>query len=223
MVALLFPARCAVDSLRGCRVLAWLMSLFLLGLASCASVPQADRRHADARAVFSEREARFAGVDEWRLAGRLLLELPGESWAGQLSWRSQGGVQVIDLSGAMGRGGGRLLLDQEVAVLITRDGDRYEAEDPDALLAQIAGRQLPVRGLAYWVRALPRPDAAFTARADAQGWPAGLIQDGWEILYGSFDESSAIPVPMSVELRRGDVSLRISVQRWQIAFFGENS
>ncbi len=193
----------------------WFLWLILVGLASCATVPQLEPGDADARAVFLEREEQFAGVGEWRFAGRLVLDLPAESWTGQLSWRSRADGQVIDLSGAMGRGGGRLLLAQETAVLITRDGERYEADDPDTLLVQVAGRALPVRGLEYWVRGLPRPGAGYDPRADAQGRPTGLIQDGWEIGYGAFEDVGGIAMPLSVELRRGDVLLRLSIQRWQ--------
>lgn len=206
----------------GHRSLLWVFALVATGLvSSCATVPPLEREDVLASEVFLERERQFAGVEEWRFSGRLLLDLPAESWAGQLSWRSRADGQVIDLSGAMGRGGGRLLLGQETAVLITRDGERYEAEDPDTLLAQVAGRNLPVRGLEYWVRGLPRPGAGYDPRADARGGPAGLIQDGWEIGYGPFEDAGGIAMPMSVELRRGEIFLRLSIQRWQLALSGE--
>ena len=200
--------------------LRWLLVLFLLALASCATVPQPERGDRPARAVFLEREEQLGEVVEWRFAGRLVLDLPAESWTGQLSWRSRAEGQVIDLSGTMGRGGGRLLLDREGAVLITREGERYEADDPDTLLAEVAGRDLPVRGLQYWVRGLPRPGVGFDPRTDAEGWPTGLIQDGWEIGYGPFEDADGVAMPMSVDLRRGDVFLRLSIQRWQLGRSG---
>lgn len=204
------------------RSLFWFFALFATGLfSSCATAPPLEREDVPAREIFLERERQFAGVAEWRFSGRLLLDLPAESWTGQLSWRSRADGQVIDLSGAMGRGGGRLLLGEETAVLITRDGERYEAEDPDTLLVQIAGRDLPVRGLEYWVRGLPRPGAGYDPRADARGWPTGLIQDGWEIGYGAFEDAGGIAMPLSVELRRGDVLLRLSIQRWQLVPSGD--
>jgi outer membrane lipoprotein LolB len=202
------------------RSFRWLFVLLLMALASCATVSQPGPGDLGARAVFLEREERLAAVAEWRFAARLLLDLPSESWTGQLSWRSQAQGQVIDLSGTMGRGGGRLLLGRDSAVLITRDGERYEAEDPDTLLVQVAGRDLPVRGLQYWVRGLPRPGVGFDPRTDAQGWPTGLIQDGWEIGYGPFEDAGGIAMPMSVELKRGDVLLRLSIQRWQLTLTG---
>jgi outer membrane lipoprotein LolB len=53
-----------------------------------------------------------------------------------------------------------------LAVLVTRDGERYEASDPDTLVALITGRAIPVSGLEYWVRGMARPGAGFDLRAD---------------------------------------------------------
>jgi outer membrane lipoprotein LolB len=194
-----------------------LLALLLCGLSACAVLPEVERDEAVADAAFAERGARLAAVTEWRFAGRLALELPGESWTGQLSWRSQANGQIIDLSGPMGRGGGRLFIDGDAAVLLTRDGERFEAADPDTLLARIAGRDLPVSGLSYWVRGMARPGAGFAPRVDPSGQPSRLIQDGWEIIYGDFEPMAPVAMPRAIELRRDDVLLRLAIDRWLVS------
>lgn len=193
-----------------------LTGLALLGLAGCAALTEAPGDRNAAYAAFAERSALLAEMETWRLAGRLTLELPEETWTGQLGWRVEGPDQVIDLSGPMGRGGGRLVLDDRRAVLLTRDGQRYQAPDPDQLIARITGRELPVSGLDAWVRGIARPGAGFDLRADAAGRPSRLIQDGWEILYGAFEDAGAAAMPASLELRRGDMRLQLRIQRWQL-------
>jgi outer membrane lipoprotein LolB len=196
----------------------WLLpALLLLGLAGCAALPDTAQERAAARMAFEERAERLEPVSHWRFTGRMTLELPTESWSGQLSWRTEGSGQVIDLSGPMGRGGGRLILGGEQAVLMTRDGERYEASDPDALMAMMAGREIPVGGLDYWVRGMARPGAGFDLRADADGQPRRLIQDGWEIVYGAFEDAGPAAMPMSLELQREDMHLRLQIQRWQLS------
>nr|WP_296748105.1 lipoprotein insertase outer membrane protein LolB [Thioalkalivibrio sp.] len=195
----------------------WLLLLLLLsGLAGCAALQPVPEDQLAARSAFLERAAALDAVSHWRFAGRLTLELPAESWSGQLNWRTEGLRQVIDLSGPMGRGGGRLMLGGDQAVLITREGDRYEAADADELMALVTGRAIPVGGLDYWVRGMPRPGVGFDLRADADGLPRRLIQDGWEIVYGAFEEAAPVGMPMSVELHREDTRLRLIIQRWQL-------
>ncbi len=192
----------------------------LLALAGCAAVPQTAPDRAQAEVAFAERSLSFAPISHWRLAGRMTLELPSETWSGQLSWRAEGAEQVIDLSGPMGRGGGRLLLGGDRALLITRDGEHFEAADPDTLIAQLTGREIPVSGLVYWVRGLARPDVGFDLRADREGRPRRLIQDGWEISYGAFETvgetAETFSMPKSLHLHRADMRLRVSVDRWQL-------
>lgn len=195
---------------------AMLAGLALLGLAGCAALPPVADDPIAARVAFAERSVALEEVTQWRLAGRLTLELPAETWAGQVGWRVDASGQVIDLSGPMGRGGGRLLLGGFQAVLITRDGERYEAADPDTLMAQITGRAIPVSGLEYWVRGMARPGAGFDLRADQDGRPLRLIQDGWEIVYGPFEDAGVAAMPASLELHREDMRLRLLIQRWQL-------
>lgn len=195
----------------------WLLLVFfMVGLPGCAVLPEVTDDPAIAEAEFGARAARLAAVSHWRFVGRLTLELPSESWSGQLNWRTDGTGQVIDLSGPMGRGGGRLILGGVQALLITRDGQRFEADDPDALTRLITGRDLPVNGLSYWVRGMARPGVPFDLRADGDGQPRRLIQDGWEIAYGVFDDADPVAMPMSAELRREDMRLHLLVDRWQL-------
>ncbi len=193
-----------------------LLTLLLAGLAGCAALPPVPEDQSAARAAFLERAAELEAVRHWRFVGRLALELPTESWSGQLNWRTEDRRQVIDLSGPMGRGGGRLVLGGDRALLITREGDRHEAADPDALIALVTGREIPVAGLDYWVRGMPRTGVGFDLRADADGQPRRLVQDGWEIVYGAFEEGLPVAMPMSVEIDRGDIRLRLTIQRWQL-------
>ncbi|AGA34316.1 Outer membrane lipoprotein LolB [Thioalkalivibrio nitratireducens DSM 14787] len=188
----------------------------LLLLSGCAGFPGQPGERVEAREAFMDRAERVAAVSDWRLAGRLVLEMPGESWSGQLSWRAADDSQIIDLAGPMGRGGGRLVLGGERAVLLTRDGERFEARDPDALMVVMTGREIPVSGLDHWVRGIARPGIPFDLRADRSGQPVRLFQDGWEIVYGAFEDAGPARLPTSMALTRGDMNLRLTVQRWQL-------
>lgn len=194
----------------------YLSLLALLVLAGCGALPEVTDDRLAARAAFVERSDALAAIPEWRFAGRLTLEIPGETWSGQLGWRSNGAGQVIDLSGPMGRGGGRLLVNQDRVVLVTREGERYEASDPDSLITLITGRAIPVSGLEYWVRGIARPGSGFDVRADVEGYPLRLIQDGWEIVYGATAIAGDASMPAALDLQREDMRLRIAIHRWQL-------
>lgn len=201
--------------MRSSVIVVWL-AFVLISLPGCAVSPEIADDAAVADAEFDARAARLKSFSHWRFVGRLTLELPAETWSGQLNWRTEGTRQVIDLSGPMGRGGGRLILGGDQALLVTREGERFAADDPDALTRLVTGRDLPVSGLVYWVRGMARPGVPFDLRADSDGLPRRLIQDGWEIVYGVFDDAGPEAMPASVELRREDMRLRLRIERWQL-------
>ena len=208
------------------RFLGLLLALSLFSLAllvsGCARGPVVSPETAQAEATYLAWTNQVNDLETWRLAGQLTLELPDERWSGQLSWRSIAQRQVVDWSGPMGRGGGRLFLQPEGVRLVTREGEEYQANTPDELMVHLTGQVIPIEGLQYWVRGLTRPGIPHQLRLDPQGRPMRLVQDGWEIRFGSFAVHSIegtaqqLTLPMSLELQRGEIVLRLTTQRWQI-------
>ena len=198
----------------------WLAGLLVgwgLFVAGCAApLPEADTSPA-AEAAFEARNAQLAALDSWRLVARLGLASGEEYWSAQLNWRVQEGQHVLDLSGPMGRGGGRLTLsDSGRALLVTRSGERFEARDPDALVARVLGESIPVSGMIYWVRGLLHPEASYQLDIDADGRPLEILQSGWAIEYTEFEDVDGVSMPVAMVLEREEVELRARIGRWQL-------
>lgn len=191
-----------------------LVAIFLLGGCAVAPPPAVDTMAA--QALFDARSVQLEALVPWRLSGRLALEIPGEHWAGTLHWRYEPARQILDWSGPMGRGGGRLLLEPGSSLLVTREGERHQAPDPESLMLQLTGQVVPVTGLQYWVRGLNRPDGSYRHRLDAAGQLMRLEQDGWIIQFGPFIEVGSVALPQRLELQRDSLVLRLDVQQWQM-------
>ncbi|WP_019594751.1 lipoprotein insertase outer membrane protein LolB [Thioalkalivibrio sp. ALM2T] len=203
--------------IRGTGWLAGLVGGWGLLLAGCAApLPEADTSPA-AEAAFEERTEQLAALDSWRLVARLGLASGEEYWSAQLNWRVQEGQHVLDLSGPMGRGGGRLTLsDNGRALLVTRSGERFQAQDPDTLVARVLGESIPVSGMIYWVRGLLHPEASYQLDIDADGRPLEILQSGWAIEYTEFEEVDGVSMPVAMVLEREEVELRARIGRWQL-------
>lgn len=187
-----------------------------LVIAGCAA-PMPRTEDPAARQAFDERAEVVQAVDEWRLAARLGLSTETEYWSAQLNWRVQQGRHVLDLSGPMGRGGGRLTLaPNQPAVLMTRAGERYQAEDPDALVAYLTNESIPVSGMRYWVRGLLEPDADYQLETDEDGLPRRIEQSGWVIEFSEFDDIGGIALPVRMDLEREGVELRVRIANWHM-------
>lgn len=193
---------------------AMLLAAMLLA-SGCAGLRPAVDTDPAARAAFDQRAETISAIDTWRLVARLGLATGEEYWSAQLNWRVHNGGHVLDLAGPMGRGGGRLTLaEARPAELVTRAGEHFRAEDPDALVAHITGEAIPVSGMIFWIRGLADPGRAHRLDVDADGRPLRIEQSGWTVEYREFEDVNGIAMPVRIDMERDGVELRARIGNW---------
>ncbi|GIK87767.1 MAG: lipoprotein insertase outer membrane protein LolB [Burkholderiales bacterium] len=179
-----------------------LVAAAALALSACAGMPPAP----PAGAAFVP-----AADVPFEIAGRLSARHGDEGVAAGFRWRHAPGADELLLSTPVGGALARLDGDAGGVRMALADGRIAEDGDWDALTRRALGTPLPVRGLAWWVRASPRPGSAFTAEADAAGRLAVLRQDGWEIVYAYRGDETR---PLRVVLAHPGVEVRLVVDAW---------
>ena len=167
----------------------------------------------------AQREAALALHPDWSLQGRVALSNGRDGGSGRIDWRQQGGHYSVALSAPITRQSWRLSGDAGGARLEGLDGGPREGADPGRLLREATRWEIPVTALADWVRGL---------RASADHGPAQLAfavdgrlarieQDGWTIDYTAWQApSGGIELPVRLNARRGEASVRLVVDRWEV-------
>ena len=167
-------------------------------LAGCATPPRAGVAPAGAVAA----DARF------ELAGRLSAKHGENAVAASFRWTHAPGSDLLVLSTPFGQGLARLAGSADGVVLELADGAVARAGDWEALTREALGVPVPVRGLAWWVRAAPHPGSAHVMERDAAGRAAVLRQDGWEIVFGYRDDDAQ---PTRLVLAYPNVEIRLAL------------
>jgi outer membrane lipoprotein LolB len=179
--------------------------LAVLSLAGCATTPT------------HEASQSAAALDAWQFMGRVSLTRGEQGWHASLNWQQQGERFFLKISGPLGQGGFQLSGDDRGVVLVDTDGKSFAAEDADVLLAQVAGWQLPVKGLRYWIRGLPAPGAGDAQTSvDDSGRLSQLLQSGWAINYNRYQMVGDFSLPDKLQLLRDDIAVRIVVDKWEL-------
>ena len=188
--------------------------LALLVLAGCARAPL---RQADAAFLLAqaEREQRLAAQSEWALSGRVAVSGGGEGGSGRIEWRQRGDDLTVSLSAPVSRESWRLTAGQRWARLEGLEAGPLQGSDPEALLAEALGWNVPLLQLRAWVRGA-RADGPGEIEFDANGLPARLRQHGWQIEFRGWDPASEPPLPRRVFAESGEYRLRLVVDRWEI-------
>ena len=182
--------------------------LFAAGLlTACASVPPAPLAPREAIRNFSL-EGRFA----------LRVTLPGQpaqNSGGRLTWVHQNRSDRVLLSSPLGYGLAEIDATPEISRLRTADGMTRESSDPDTLIADVTGQQLPIGRMPAWL--LGRSGGKARIDSDHLGRPLRLIEDGWQVDY-SFEDDSPNALPSRLTLtRQGEIELRLRIEEWKDA------
>ncbi len=196
-------------SRRGACVALWFC--LALGLTACSHGPGIKPESAAVDLAFSTRPVAF------RLDGRVSVKAGEESFSGGLSWRLDAADQELLLRTPLGQGVAELRSGPSGMELRNSEGRMYYAADADALVVQALGMELPLRGLAWWVVALPRPESTFRAIPDSDGHLGELWQDGWQILFGRYEVFKGQALPGKLIARRGDaLEVRLVIDTWEL-------
>lgn len=180
----------------------WIGPLLLSLLAACATAP------APAPAP-----AASAGAEDipFALDGKLSARRAGEGVTGNFSWRHVPPLDELVVTTPLGQTVAEISGDAEAGryEFTAADGHRDGADDWAALTERALGAPVPVRGLAFWIRAAPHPGAPYSVEPDSAGRAAVLRQDGWEIVYAYADGDARVPTRL--QLVHPEVEIRIVV------------
>lgn len=194
-----------------------LVVFIALLLTACARQP-VQLPGPDRASLWSAHRASLAGLQDWRFRGRIGVRLEKEAWSATLSWRETRDTYTLRVIAPLGRGTFELSGTAAGVELRTADNRLLHAADPESLLRENLGWQLPVSGLRWWVRGLPRPGAK-TDRLDVndEGRVNGLVQDGWQVDYQDYRPHGELTLPGRLSLENGAVRVRIVVNEWLTA------
>ena len=171
-------------------------------------------------AAWKAREQALSKLDNWTLTGRIGVTTESEGWHGTLLWSQQERDYAIDIVGPLGQGRVVVQGNDDGVRVRTADGE-YTATDPEQLLAETTGLRIPLRGLFYWVRGLPKPDVASVLSGDNQGHLARLEQEGWVIDYPSYVPvamgTTVLDLPDRINARQNGLQVKLVIREWNLS------
>jgi len=187
----------------------------LLLLAGCATQPPA--LTGDRAAAWLERRVQLSGLDVWRLSGRIAVQMDRDAFSANLFWQQDSGGYIVRVAAPLGRGTYELRGTADGVRLQTSDNRMLFADDAGTLMRENLGWELPVSGLAWWIRGLPEPGVQPSAMGvDAAGRLNNLTQSGWDVIYRRYESNGDLELPGKMELRNTRLKVRLVINEWSL-------
>ena len=196
----------------------WLLpALSALLLSACANLPVGTDGLS-----FDRRQSTLESAQPWEMRGRLAVDTGERAFQGSFNWRQN--ADALDLSVRGPLGAGVLHVAGTPAELtFTARGETRTLTDPEAELSALLGWWLPVTSLPSWLLGLPDRTFRATTEAGVDGTLAALEQRLWRVDYASYQVAplagtpSGVLVPRRIDLKHGDLTLRLTVDDWRRA------
>ena len=178
---------------------------------------------ANPQAAWAQRQQTFARMQQWRLQGRVGLQLRNDSWSFGLDWmqKANNQYQMAINNPLTGSLMATVLQNGQNVTLKAADGKVYQDTDAERLLARQLRLNFPLKNMRYWARGIPSPDSPVEAvKLDAYGRPTRLQQAGWVIDYPAYkgNDANALPDKIQLEKASEQVKAKVVAKQWQTKF-----
>ena len=187
-------------------------------IAGCSQFSSlSDEQRAQAQALWTSQQQALASYDRWDMHFRAVIKLETEVYNIGIRWQQDAGNFEMLLEAPFGQGVFRIESSVgDVYRLQLPDGRVFENLTAEALLEDVIGWSLPISGLEYWIRGMPRPVSDYLHRVSRDGRTRAITQDRWTISYlDYFDEPQYPRLPRRVELVSDAITVKLVVERWQ--------
>lgn len=188
------------------------LAVALLGIAllsACATRP--GLRQQD----FAAHQRLLGNLTSWRVDGKIGLRQGARGNSAQLYWRQQAKHYELTLSGPLGAGAVSIKGDEGGVILRNSKGE-FSAADPEALVRDMTGWQIPVSDLQFWARGMPSPRLEVERQRVERGHLALLAQGGWTITYAGHTAVGPYALPTRIHLARPEAQITLLIKDWQI-------
>ncbi|MDH3858621.1 MAG: lipoprotein insertase outer membrane protein LolB [Gammaproteobacteria bacterium] len=185
-------------------------------IAGCSQFASLSDRQG-AQELWTSQQQALASYNSWDLHSRAVIKLETGAYNIGIRWQRDVGNFEMLLEAPFGQGVFRIESGvDDVYRLRLPDGQVFENHTAEALLEDVIGWSLPISGLEYWIRGMPRPGNRYSHRVSTDGRTRSIIQDRWTISYlDYFDEPQYPRLPRKVELVSDTIMVKLVVERWQ--------
>lgn len=167
-------------------------------------------------AAWHQHQTRLQELDYWHAEGRIAVKQGKKGGNASFVWTQRGDHFDIKLFGPFGSGAVYISGNDHHVQLKEANGKIRTAKTPEELLQAVAGWQVPITGLQYWLRGMPIPGEKLKKhRLGEGGTLIYLQQEGWHIDYESYRHDNALPLPAKMQLANRKLKVKIINKSWK--------
>lgn len=203
------------------RASALILIFVLLMLAGCASKApkptsqpsQLPEKQASPEELWQWHSMRLKNLRNWQMEGRIAATKGQEGGNASFVWKQMGESYQIKFFGPFGAGSVLVSGSPYSVSLKEADGKTHYAQTAEELMSKVAGWQVPISGIRYWMLGIPMPQSNVQNQSlNERGHLASLQQLGWSIRYNDYHENRTPSIPSKLKMENGALKVKIIIK-----------
>ena len=180
-------------------------------LSACSTIAPS----AEQSSNWTRQREQLQELDSWELRGRVNVRYDKESHTPSINWLQQNVEYHIRLWGTL-NAGSTLIVGSPNYVTLESNGETQSASNPEELILQQLGYELPISQLKYWIKGLPAPDSDAQLSFNELKQLTTIEQADWTINLSDMRQYGPLSLPRRVDLTRprNDIRLRFFRLNW---------
>lgn len=188
----------------------YFICLFMTLLAGCVS------KHNIPTTPTQKQQETLEQLETWKINGRLAFRSDEKRVSAYLNWQQQQKHYRVSLNSFVGTSLLKIEGDEK-SVTLTQGQDEYYHYDPNTLLYDITGWDIPLLQLQHWVKGYVN-DEQVNAIYDELGFLTELHhnQSHWHVTYSDYKLVKSLTLPHLIEISKDDKLIKIKIKQWQL-------
>lgn len=202
------------------QIFKFIAIFFLLILTGCTTTntlsTQQNGWTSQTQLNLQQKRQQLNAIQSWSAQGNLAIRTQQKGFNASFNWRQNSSSDYsIALFGPLGTN--RIQLTGNSQQVVLRTPNRMaSAQDPEHLLQQQVGWNIPISNLFYWLRGLPAPYAKAQKSYDMNNHLVQMQQQGWHIIYLRYLAVNGIDLPTRIFLSNSQLQVRIIITNWRL-------
>lgn len=153
--------------------------------------------------------------EQWQIKGKLGVRSDNGNGSLSVNWQQSQDDYIIYTQAALGQGATTLRGDSSSLVISAAGKAPVTSFNPNQLIADTFGWQIPITDLKYWARGIPNPEQPnATASYDKAGNLIELQQYGWSLSFSRYQLIQGWALPGKIRAIQGNTTLTLIIREW---------
>ena len=161
------------------------------------------------------RREQLRAISHYDFSGRVASVVGTQGISAALDWQQRAGDSSLQLRAPLGVASLRIDYRDGQLQLQASDGTEMQGVLADQRLQEWLGFTPPLGSLRYWLLGCSDPASAAVESFDPQQRLTQLKQDGWQVDYQSYLQSTQLWLPQRLSIERDGRRLKLVISRWR--------